>query len=109
MIKQQLTHRHLQLIVTCVTAVCILIIGMRVPDLSRPQRPKQPHRAFIEKQVKTSQQEVKKLPELPAFPAKPYEPAPAVQYRPHHELVVKLAGVAPLFPKLSRASPVLFV
>ena len=105
MIKKHFNQKSLLIITTCVTALCILLMGMRVPDISRPQRPKQPHRAFIEKHVKSSQQAVKKALELLAIPAKPVEPAAMVQYRPHYLLPFEVTGFPPLFPNLSRAPP----
>ena len=105
MIKDQLNRKSLLIIATCVTAVCILFMGMRVPDISRPQRPKAPHRAFIEKQVKNSQQVVKKTVEFLALPVQPAEPAVAVTYRACRLLAFKAATLHPLFPNLSRAPP----
>lgn len=105
MIKTQLNKKSLLIIATCVTAVCILFLGMRVPDISRPQRPKQSHRAFIEKQVKTSQHVVKKTVEFFAVPARAAEPSVAVRYRTHRLLSFKAVTLPPLFPNLSRAPP----
>lgn len=105
MIKKHFNHKSLLIITTCVTALCILLIGMRVPDISRPQRPKQTHRALIEKHVKSSQLAVKKALELFAVPAKPAAPAATVQYRPHYLLPFEVTGFPPLFPNLSRAPP----
>ena len=105
MIKKHFNHKSLLIITTCVTALCILLMGMRVPDISRPQRPKQPHRAFIEKHVKSSQQAVKKSQEIFSLPATPVEPAAAAQYRPHRLFASQATGFPPLFPDLSRAPP----
>ena len=108
MIKKNLTHKSLLTLVTCVTALCILFMGMRVPDISRPHRPKPTHRAFIEKQVKTWQQQaIKKSLELHAVPAKPVEPGAALLCRPHYLFSFLVTGFPPLFPNSSRAPPVL--
>jgi len=106
MINKRLHHKNLLILVTCVTAVCILFMGMRVPDISRPHRPKPTHRAFIEKQAKTCQQAVKKSVEVLAILAKPGQPRTAATYRIHPLFAFQLPGVPPLFPNLSRAPPV---
>jgi hypothetical protein len=105
MTLKKLHNKNLLRFVTCVAALCILFIGMRVPDLSRPHRPKPTHRAFIEKQVKPYQQGVKKHLELVAIPAKPVEPAAIVICRTRLLISFQSTGVSPLFPNLSRAPP----
>lgn len=55
MIKKRLSHKGLLTLVTCVATLCILVLGMRVPDLSRPHRPKPKPRAYIEQQYKKTQ------------------------------------------------------
>ena len=106
MIQKNLNHKSRLILVICVTAVCILFMGMRVPDISRPHRPKPIHRAFIEKQVKTFQQAVKKSVELLAVLAKPVEQGTAAPYRTRYLFTFQITGVSPLFPNLSRAPPV---
>ena len=108
MIQKSLSHKSRLILVTCVTALCILFMGMRVPDVSRPHRPKPIHRAFIEKQVKTWQQQaLKKSLELHAVLAKPVEPGAAVRYRAHNLFAFQVTGFPPLFPNSSRAPPFL--
>ena len=51
MIKKHFNQKSLLIITTCVTALCILLMGMRVPDISRPQRPKQIGRASCRERV----------------------------------------------------------
>jgi hypothetical protein len=105
MTLKKLHNKNLLRLVTCAAALCILFIGMRVPDISRPHRPKPTHRAFIEKQVKPYQQEVKKQLELFAIPAEPVEPAAVVVCRTRLLVSFQSTGISPLFPNLSRAPP----
>lgn len=106
MIKNSLRHKQaLLLSVACVTVVCILFLGMRVPDLSRPHRPKPTHRAFIEKQVNKCQQVVKKNLDLVALPAKPVEPAAVPACRAQRLFSFQSTDFPLLFPNLSRAPP----
>jgi len=105
MIKQKPSHKNLSILVACVTAICILFIGMRVPDISRPHRPKPTHRAFLEKQFKTSPQAVKKSVDLVAIAAVPVEPAAVICYRSQLLFALQATGVPPLFPNSSRAPP----
>lgn len=105
MIKNSLAHKQALILFACLTAVCILFLGMRVPDFSRPQRPKPTHRAFIEKQVKQSQQAVKKTLEFVAIPAEPAEPAALLTIRTQRLFSFQATDFPPLFPNLSRAPP----
>ncbi|HBG04327.1 MAG TPA: hypothetical protein DDY22_01940 [Geobacter sp.] len=107
MIKINLSTKNLLISVTCVTAICILFMGMRVPDISRLHRPKPTHRAFIEKQVKPCQQAVKKTVQVVAIPATPVELGAAVAYRTRLLFAFQVTGFPPLFPNSSRAPPVL--
>uniref|UniRef100_C6DY87 Uncharacterized protein n=1 Tax=Geobacter sp. (strain M21) TaxID=443144 RepID=C6DY87_GEOSM len=105
MIKNDLTQKSLLLLATCVTVICIAFTGMRVPDLSRPHRPKPPHRAYIEKQFKNCQEQVKKSFDLFALPVKHSVPRAVVRYGVHFQASFNSTGVTPLFPNLSRAPP----
>lgn len=105
MIKKGLKYRHVVILLACLITTCILIRGMRVPDISRPHRPKPTHRALLEKQVKPAQQPVKKTVDLVAIPAKPVEPCAVVSYRTHLLFAFQGTAVPPLFPNSSRAPP----
>lgn len=45
---------HPQILVAILVALGLLVAGMRVPDLSRPHRPKPIHRVIVESQYKTA-------------------------------------------------------
>lgn len=105
MIKETLRHRTLPLLVTCVTLVAIVFMGMRVPDLSRPHRPKPIHRACIEKQAKPAHEAIKKIQQfLALIPAAVQAPV-VIPYRAVDIEHFQSAGVSPQFPNLSRAPP----
>lgn len=106
MTKNHLTQKSLLLLIACVTVICIAFTGMRVPNLSRPHRAKPTHRAFIEKQFKNCQEEVKKSFDLFALPVKHYEPRADVLYGVHFQAAFNSTGITPLFPNLSRAPPI---
>lgn len=105
MTKNHLTQKSLLLLIACVTVICIAFTGMRVPDLSRPHRAKPTHRAFIEKQFKNCQEEVKKSFDLFALPAKHSVPRADIRYGVHFQVAFNGTGVTPVFPNLSRAPP----
>ena len=73
MTDNHLIHKQLTILVTFFVACSLLFIGMRVPDLTRPHRPKPSQRAVIESPVETSQQGVTKSVDLFAIMAKPAE------------------------------------
>lgn len=105
MIKNHLTQKSLLLLATCVTVICIAFTGMRVPDLSRPHRPKPSQRVFIEKQFKNCQEQVKKSIDLFALPAKFAVPRADTRYAVHLQAACNYTGLTPDFPNLSRAPP----
>ena len=111
MINDKLSHKSLLLLVTCVTTICFVIIGMRVPDLSRSQGPKPKPRAYIEEQLKKGQQAQGKkclevhhaaavLPQATNFAA-------PVSYSTDFPLAFHGAAYRPLLPNGSRAPPAL--
>lgn len=102
----KLHYKICLMLITAVTALCILFLGMRVPDFSRPYRPKPTHRAFIEKHVKTFQHSVKKCFEA-AVLAKPAALDAAAPYGTQCLFSYSFTGFPPLFPNLSRAPPLL--
>ncbi len=106
MTRRHLGHRRLSLVVTLVAAFCLLFAGMRVPDPSRPHRPKPSQRAVMESQAKSPQSGVKKSLEFVAALPSPLEfslPLP----RSADSSVTSLGrGVSPIFPNASRAPPV---
>lgn len=109
MIKKNASHRSLLVLVTCVTTICLLVFGMRVPDPSRPHRPKPKPRAYIEQQFKKCQEAVakKSLDHVQAVLAQDPEPVNRTVYRAEYPSAFNGTAPSPFFPNLSRAPPVL--
>ena len=51
-ISHRINHFHPQILLILLVALGLLFTGVRVPDLSRPHRPKATHRVVIETQHK---------------------------------------------------------
>lgn len=49
----RIDHRHPQIALIVLVAFSLLLAGMRVPDLSRPHRPRPLHRLVLEAKHKT--------------------------------------------------------
>jgi hypothetical protein len=105
MINNHLHQKRFSLLVAFLTAFCLLFAGMRVPDISRPHRPKPSQRAVIESPVKASQQHVNKSTDILAIPATPAESPTAFVYRTEFVSVLHSIQFPPLFPNSSRAPP----
>ncbi len=106
MTLHHLGHRRLSLAVSLAVMFCLLFAGMRVPDLSRPTRPKPNPRAVLECQTKESQNGIKKsldiVAVLPCF-LECFLPLPG---RTEPSVASAGRGVSPVFPHASRAPPV---
>ncbi|HBA89749.1 MAG TPA: hypothetical protein DCZ75_17705 [Geobacter sp.] len=112
MTDKNLSHKSLLVLVTCVTTICIAFMGMRVPDLSRPHRPKPKPRAYIEQQLKKSQQaQAKKCLEVQHAAVLPVaaELAAPVIHVTAPPFAFQGAAFRPLFPNGSRAPPAFHV
>lgn len=73
-------HCRLQILVTFLVAVSILFAGMRVPDLSRPHRPKASHRVVVESQHKAFSHHHKEHKDLAAALPNPLAAGSTVSY-----------------------------
>jgi hypothetical protein len=112
MSHRNLSHRSLLVLVTCITTLCVLAFGMRLPDLSRPNRPKPKPRAYIEEQFKKSLENVAKKSldhSQTAELTQPCQPATSIVYRTEYPRAFDCAAASPLFSPLSRAPPALSV
>lgn len=108
MIKKTLHHRSLLVLLTCVTTLCVLFFGMRVPDLSQPsRRPKPKPRAYIEQQHKKQVEATakKSLDQVQAELPAPVEPVVRTTYHTDYPPTFHSVAVAPCFPNVSRAPP----
>lgn len=105
MIDNHSHQKHFYFLATFIVAFCLLVAGMRVPDLSRPHRPKPSQRAVIESQVKTSQHIVDNSIDFFALPVKPPQIQTAFIYQTELIFTFSTSAVPTLFPNSSRAPP----
>ncbi|WP_129125379.1 hypothetical protein [Geomonas oryzae] len=107
MINKTLHHRSLLVFLTCVTTLCVLTFGMRLPDLSQPGRPKPKPRAYIEEQFKKHHETAvkKSLDHVQAELPTAVEPVLHATYRTELPHAFHGAALSPHFPNLSRAPP----
>ncbi|WP_162604682.1 hypothetical protein [Geomonas edaphica] len=107
MINKTLHHRSLLIFLTCVTTLCVLIFGMRIPDLSQPGHPKPKPRAYIEEQFKKHHETAakKSLDHVQAELPPVVEPVLHATYRTELPHAFQGAALSSYFPNLSRAPP----
>lgn len=101
-------HKRLPIIVSLVVVFCLLIAGMRVPDISRPHRAKPKHRAVIENKTKTSQPSIKKILELVAVVPEVTEPPAPLSAPADFIFSYPTSCISPIFPNSARSPPPLF-
>lgn len=106
MTLHHLGHRRHSLAVSLTVMFCLLFAGMRVPDLSRPTRPKPNPKAVLECQTKESQSSIKKSQEFVAVLPCLLECSLPLPRRTEPSVASPGRGVSPLFPHASRAPPV---
>lgn len=102
-------NKQLRTVITCVTVLSILFLGMRVPDISRPHRHKPTNRAVIDKQVKAPQSAVKKSVEIVAISIRPVEISSPVFYRSDFQYAFQPPGYPHFSPNAPRAPPLFIV
>ena len=105
MITTSFPQERFSLLVTCIVAFCLVIAGMRVPDIARPHRPKPSHRAVIESDDKVAQHIVNKSIEIIAIMAISTELRTMLAYRTEFVFAFQFAELQTLFPNSSRAPP----
>lgn len=98
-------HRRLPVVVSLVVALCLLVAGMRVPDISRPHRAKPKHRAVIENKNKSFQPSIKKSVEFVAV-LQDVAPLPAPpQKSADFQVSCPIRFISPIFPNSARSPP----
>lgn len=105
MTRRHLGHRKISHIVWLAAAFCLLFAGMRVPDPSRPHRPKPSQRAVIENQVKSTHSGIKKPCEAAAILPSPLELSLPLPSSTEPSVTCRGRSVPALFPNASRAPP----
>jgi hypothetical protein len=107
MIKNYLQNKSVALFVPFLVALCLVLAGMRVPDIARPHRPKPSQRAVIANQVNIAAQGVHKSLDIFFTIAKPIELHATLPYRTEIFFSFHSIGISPLFPHSSRAPPLI--
>lgn len=108
MINHDLGHKRLPIALALLVAFCLLIAGMRVPDLSRPHRAKPSNRAVIENPTQACQPSIKKSLELLAL-ITPLTSLPLPNpERTDFQASSPTSCFSPIFPNTARAPPSLF-
>lgn len=109
MTQKNLNHKSFLALVTCVATVCILFMGMRIPDLAPCQRPKPKPRAYIEQTFKTAKEApAKKSVEVhDAVLTTSAAVGPAVIHPIHHAALFNATAHPHLTLTNPRAPPVL--
>jgi hypothetical protein len=98
--------KHFRPLLTLLVVLGLVFSGVRVPDISRPHRPKQTHRVVLEKSHKTVSNHLKQCGDLVAvIPPSPIFSNP-ISYRAELQLVSP-RHLSPLsFPNSGRSPPV---
>lgn len=105
MVNHGFGHKRLPITVALLVAFCLLMAGMRVPDLSRPHRVKPSLRAVIENQTKTCKSSIKKCCEFVALlPPLTVLPLPRTE-RTDFRASSPQNCFSPLFPNSARSPP----
>jgi len=104
MIRYRTDKFRPQVLVTFLVALALLFAGVRVPDLSRPHRPKPTHRIVLKTQHKTFSNHLKQYDDFAAVLPKLLVLGNTIPYHPV-SLVAPPLYASPLFSPNSGRSP----
>ncbi len=102
-----LNHRRPLVLVTLLAALGLLLAGTRVPDLSRPHRPRPIHRILCEKHHKTSTAQLQQQSDVVAVLPSPLLPGRCTTYAPASPAVPPMLASAPSPSGSGRSPPTL--
>jgi hypothetical protein len=105
MISRHNNHFRPQVLVTFLVALGLLFAGMRVPDISRPHRPKPSHRVVLENHHKTFSDSLKQCGGLVAVLPKVLTLNDSISYIAASPFVSPLYAYLPFFPHSGRSPP----
>ena len=106
MISRPLNNIRLQVLVVFLVALGLLCAGLRVPDLSRPHRPKPSQRAVVESQLKGSPDHLKHCGDLVVLVTEPLRLSDPVSHLTAATPFVPSGHAnAALFPNSGRSPP----
>jgi len=105
MISRHINHFRPQALVTFLVALGLLFTGVRVPDISRPHRPKPSHRVVLENPHKSFSDSLKQSGDLVAVVPPSPTPNDTVSYIAAPRVVSPLYVSLSFFPNSGRSPP----
>jgi len=105
MIDRRISHLRPQVLIIFLVALGLLFAGVRVPDISRPHRPKPTHRVVLEDHHKNYSNHLKHGGDLAAFLPKPPTFGNPVSYHAERQPVSPLYLSPLFFPNSGRSPP----
>jgi hypothetical protein len=105
MISRHITHFRPQVLVTFLVALGLLFAGMRVPDISRPHRPKPSQRVVLENHQKSFSDHLKHCGDIVAVVPKPPRLNDSISYIATSPVVSSLYASPSFFPNSGRSPP----
>jgi hypothetical protein len=106
MFNRDIMHFRPQLLVTFLVVFGLVFAGVRVPDLSRPHRPKPTHRVVLENHHKSCSDHLKQCGDIVAVVAKPPTSCNPVWYRAETRLSSPRYLSPLFFPHSGRSPPI---
>lgn len=106
MISRRTNHFRPQVLVTFLVALGLLFAGVRVPDISRPHRPKPSHRVVLENHHKSCSDNLKQCGGLVAVVPKPPTLSDTISYLVASPVVSTLYASPSYFPNSGRSPPI---
>jgi len=105
MISRHINNFRPQILVPFLVALGLLFAGMRVPDISRPHRPKPSHRVVLENHHKSFSDNLKQCGDLVAVLPKPLTLNNSISYFAASPFVSPLYVPLSFFPNSGRSPP----
>jgi hypothetical protein len=109
MFNRDLKHFRSQALLTFLVVLGLMFAGMRVPDISRPHRPKPTHRVVIENPHKSASNHLKQCRDLVAIIRPPQVLSSPISYHDELQLVSPRYDSHQFFPRSGRSPPVSFI
>ena len=105
MINRHINHFRPKVLVTFLVALGLLFAGVRVPDISRPHRPKPSQRVVLENHQKSFSDNLKHCSDVVAVVSKPPRLSDSISYIATTPVVSPLYAAPSFFPNSGRSPP----
>jgi hypothetical protein len=106
MISLHVSRFRPQVLIIFLVALGLLFAGVRVPDSSRPHRPKPIHRVVLEDHQKSASNHFKHCDDVVAVLPNPQLLSDPISFHAEHRVVAPLYTSPLLFPNSGRAPPI---